>query len=274
MARPSADAYVAKGDYPASSLGDTPDVVWKTRPAPATPPWSFRAICSPSQRNRATPRRLRMLDKRTGKELWKTAYGQTYPDDGFGAGPRCARFSTAISFTSRPAGGVELPPRQGRLQGLGHGLPEKLQSQMDRQQGTKRGSRFPPRLQRTPIVDGDQLICQVGSAFGAGVVCFEKRTGKVIWKSQNDLASYASRSHKARRQETVRHPATERLLGIDPTNGKLLWSESVPDPGLPQRGHPSHRGQQRRRRIALRGNDRHGGQGSPATPSANGRTPS
>lgn len=61
------------------------------------------------------------------------------------------------------------------------------------------------------------------------MVCFEKRTGKVIWKSQNDLASYASPilTKLGGRKQFVTL-ATERLLGIDPTNGKLLWSESVP----------------------------------------------
>ena len=61
------------------------------------------------------------------------------------------------------------------------------------------------------------------------MVCFEKRTGKVIWKSQNDLASYASPilTILGGKKQFVTL-TTERLLGIDPTNGKLLWSESVP----------------------------------------------
>ena len=38
----------------------------------------------------------------------------------------------------------------------------------------------------TPGIDGEHLVAGVGGTNGAGVVCFDKRTGAVIWKSQND----------------------------------------------------------------------------------------
>src|SRR5437764_1448769 len=41
----------------------------------------------------------------------------------------------------------------------------------------------------SPIIDGEHLIAEVGGP-GAGVVCFDKKTGKVVWKSQNDVAAY------------------------------------------------------------------------------------
>ena len=87
---PSADAYVAKGDSLPSSLGDTPDVVWKTKTGPGHSAVVIQGNLLAISEEQGDTEVLRMLDKRTGKELWKTAYGQTYPDDGFGAGPRCA----------------------------------------------------------------------------------------------------------------------------------------------------------------------------------------
>jgi len=38
-----------------------------------------------------------------------------------------------------------------------------------------------------PFLDGPRIFVNVGGSEGASVVCFDKRDGKVIWKSQNDI---------------------------------------------------------------------------------------
>src|SRR5258708_4941727 len=43
-----------------------------------------------------------------------------------------------------------------------------------------------------PLIVGERLIACVGGINGAGIVCFAKHTGLVLWKSQNDLAAYAA----------------------------------------------------------------------------------
>jgi hypothetical protein len=43
-----------------------------------------------------------------------------------------------------------------------------------------------------PVIEGDRLFACAGGTNGAGVVCVEKQTGKVLWRSQNDRASYAA----------------------------------------------------------------------------------
>lgn len=43
----------------------------------------------------------------------------------------------------------------------------------------------------SPLVDGEHLLVNVGGTNGAGVVCFAKRTGAVVWKSTSDQAGYA-----------------------------------------------------------------------------------
>ena len=43
----------------------------------------------------------------------------------------------------------------------------------------------------SPLVAGARLIACVGGTNGAGIVCFEKHTGKLLWKSQDDLAAQA-----------------------------------------------------------------------------------
>jgi hypothetical protein len=44
----------------------------------------------------------------------------------------------------------------------------------------------------SPVIDGENVIAAVGGTNGAGIVCFKKRTGEVVWKSQNDQAAYAA----------------------------------------------------------------------------------
>src|SRR4029079_19722730 len=59
---------------------------------------------------------------------------------------------------------------------------------------------------------------------GAGIVCFEKRSGKILWKSQDDLAAYAAPILATLAGVTqVVCFTVEGLLGLDLTKGKLLW---------------------------------------------------
>ena len=77
-----------------------------------------------------------------------------------------------------------------------------------------------------PLLDGDQLICLVGRA--ATVVSFDKDTGKEKWKAlslENADIGYAPPmifTFGGKRQLVIWHP--ESVNGLDPTNGKVLWT--------------------------------------------------
>ena len=43
----------------------------------------------------------------------------------------------------------------------------------------------------SPLVDGEHLIAEVGGP-GASIVCFDKKNGQVIWKSESDIPGYAA----------------------------------------------------------------------------------
>ena len=75
-----------------------------------------------------------------------------------------------------------------------------------------------------PVIDGERLIACVGGTNGAGLVCFEKRTGKIIWKSQDDLASYAAPvvATFAGVKQAVCFTVAG-LIGLNLKDGKLLW---------------------------------------------------
>jgi outer membrane protein assembly factor BamB len=82
----------------------------------------------------------------------------------------------------------------------------------------------------SPLIDGDHLIAEVGGP-GAGVVCFDKKTGAVIWKSQDDLPGYAPPmiGTAAGVRQFIAFTAIG-AIGLDPTNGKLLWRVPIKTP--------------------------------------------
>ncbi len=75
-----------------------------------------------------------------------------------------------------------------------------------------------------PLVDGERVIACVGGTNGAGIVCFEKRTGRVLWKSQDDLAAYAAPmlATLAGVRQAVCLTVTG-LVGLTLADGKPLW---------------------------------------------------
>ena len=44
----------------------------------------------------------------------------------------------------------------------------------------------------SPLVEGNDVLLNIGGESGAGIVAFDKGTGKVAWKTANDEAGYAS----------------------------------------------------------------------------------
>jgi outer membrane protein assembly factor BamB len=82
----------------------------------------------------------------------------------------------------------------------------------------------------SPLVLGDQVIVMVGNNAkkpqGAGLVSFDKSTGKLKWKSLNDIASYASPVLLNKQLVAL---TGEHLLAVEPSDGKLLWKQPFKD---------------------------------------------
>lgn len=76
----------------------------------------------------------------------------------------------------------------------------------------------------SPTVDGERILVQVGGPNGASVVCFNKRNGKVIWKSQNDVPGYAPPviATLGGVKQVISFTA-EAVIGLDDKTGSLLW---------------------------------------------------
>jgi outer membrane protein assembly factor BamB len=77
-----------------------------------------------------------------------------------------------------------------------------------------------------PLLDGDQLICLVGT--NPTVVSFDKDTGKEKWRAlslENAEISYVPPmiyTFDGKRQLIIWHP--ESVNGLDPATGKTLWT--------------------------------------------------
>ncbi len=83
----------------------------------------------------------------------------------------------------------------------------------------------------SPLVDGDAVFVQAGASF----VKLDKATGKVIWRVLKDdggmmgsaFSSPAIATLAGKRQILVQ--TREKLAGVDPKTGEVLWEQKVPN---------------------------------------------
>lgn len=77
----------------------------------------------------------------------------------------------------------------------------------------------------SPLVDGDRLITLVGGSNGALVVCFDRKSGKELWRALEDAQiGYCPPviyEFGGRRQLIIWHPSA--ICALDPETGKSLW---------------------------------------------------
>jgi len=165
------------------------------------------------------------VDAATGQELWKATIFSSH-QDGFGMGPRC----TPVADGDR----VFVQSAKGEFQCLAAATGKVLWRKNFVDDfgaiyiGEKGSAAGASRHGATgsPIIDGENIIVQVGSTKGASIVAFKKATGEVVWKAENDQTAYAAPiiATVAGVRQFISFTA-EALIGLDPANGKLLWRE-------------------------------------------------
>ena len=74
------------------------------------------------------------------------------------------------------------------------------------------------------VADEERVYVPVGSTNGAGVVAFEKQTGREVWRALNDEAAYSSLvvASPAGVRQVIAFTA-EALAGLDRRTGRMLW---------------------------------------------------
>jgi outer membrane protein assembly factor BamB len=149
------------------------------------------------------------LDPANGKERWKFSYATTYRDDfGFDEGPRATPVIAGKQVFTLGAEGVfhALDLEMGKKQ-WNHRLNEEYK--------VNKGFFG---VGTSPLVEGPLVVLNVGGRQEkAGIVAFERRTGKEVWRATDHEASYSSPT--AATIDGVRHLlffTREGLVSLDP----------------------------------------------------------
>lgn len=167
---------------------------------------------------------LRAIDAASGKEFWSAAIDDVFKDSQGPAGPRC----TPVVDGER----VYVQSCRGELQCLnvadgkkiwGANFTRDFGAVFIGEKGAAQGA-MRHGNNGSPAIDGDRLYAQVGATNGASVVCFEKKSGQVIWKSQNDVAGYGAPlvSDVAGVRQVVSFTA-DGVIALQPQTGDLIW---------------------------------------------------
>ncbi len=164
-----------------------------------------------------------VLAASTGKELWSLPYADVFEDE-WGAGPRATPFVDGDRLYVQACNGEFrcLNLADGKI--IWQTSYEKdfgvkfLGSKANEGTATRRGNNG------SGVLAEDRIILPVGGTKGASLVCFDKLTGKVLWKSGTDEAAYSSFmvATLAGVKQVVAFTA-DALLGADLANGKILW---------------------------------------------------
>lgn len=155
------------------------------------------------------------LDAQTGKPIWNFAYPTAYQDDfGFDEGPRAT--------PSIADGRVYTYGAEGMLHCLDFASGKKLWSVNTKIDFQAQKGFF--GIACSPLVEGEVVLLNVGGSDGAGIVAFNKTTGKVLWKTSNDEASYSSPVGATINGKRYALFFTRNgLVAVDPAAGKIQF---------------------------------------------------
>ena len=156
------------------------------------------------------------MDPLTGATQWKYDYPTAYRDDfGFDEGPRAAPVIAD--------GAVYTFGAEGILSALELATGKRIWSEDTRVRYKVAKGFF--GAAGSPIVDEGRVIANVGGTEG-GIVAFDAKTGKVLWTSTSDEASYSSGiiATIGGRKVAVFLTRTN-LLGLDPATGKVQFQK-------------------------------------------------
>jgi outer membrane protein assembly factor BamB len=156
------------------------------------------------------------LDAATGRETWQFAYPSGYRDDfGMDEGPR----STPLVAANR----VYTLGAEGRLHCLDLASGKKIWERSLNNEYQVAKSFF--GVATSPLLEGKLLLLNVGGK-GAGIVAFDKDTGKEVWRATNHEASYSSpvaATFNGKRQ--IVFFTREGIVLLDPLTGAIGYSK-------------------------------------------------
>jgi outer membrane protein assembly factor BamB len=166
---------------------------------------------------------VHLLDARTGRPRWSVPFAEAYRDE-FGPGAR----ATPVIDGDR----VYVQSCKGEFQCLSLADGKQIwRTNYETDYGAVFFGQLPANAAArrrghaaSPLIDEDRILLQPGGTNGAGIVCFNKYSGEVLWKSQSDEAGYSSPilATLAGVKQAVVYTG-DRLIGLDRLTGALLW---------------------------------------------------
>ena len=220
---PLRTGYVPAGEAVPAALPAEPKVLWRGNAGTgfASPVVAGGKVFFLD--NQESMETAHALDAATGKELWQTPIFAAHKDN-FGIGPRCAPLADGDRlFVQSCKGEFQcLNIADGKL--LWHknfvtDFGAVFIGELGKAAGGSRHGNT-----GSPVIDGENVIVQVGSPNGASLVAFKKSSGELVWKSQNDQTAYAAPmiATLAGVKQVISF-TIEGLIGLDVADGKLLW---------------------------------------------------
>ena len=220
---PDRTGHVAEAERVPTALSPSPKVEWKIEIGGG---FSSPVVAQGKlvyQDGREGREWVHAIDAKSGKEIWNEAYADIYQDE-WGPGPR----STPIIDGERVY--VQSCNGEFRCLNLADGKTIWGKS-FDRDYGVKflgskaqEGTASRRGNDGCGVIDGERIFLPVGSTRGATVVCFDKKTGKELWRAGNDEAAYSSLlvANLAGVRQVVAFTA-EALMGLRIGDGKIMW---------------------------------------------------
>jgi outer membrane protein assembly factor BamB len=226
---PNRDGHVAGGEVFPEALPATPKPIWQKSigggfSSPVIQGGKLLYLDTTDGRETA-----HLVDSLTGTELWHVDYAAEFGDE-WGNGPR----STPIIDQDRAY--VQSCDGEFRCLSLADGKTI-WRANFDKDFGahflgnhaignegvaSRRGNNG------CGVVDGDRIYVPAGATNGASLVCFDKKTGKVLWKSQNEEAAYSAlMAATLAGSRQILYFAADSLMGVDAASGKLLWRQPL-----------------------------------------------
>jgi outer membrane protein assembly factor BamB len=220
---PERTGHVSEGEVVPGQLAASPKVEWKIEIGGG---FSSPVVADGKliyQDGREGKEWAHAVDAKSGREIWSVAYADIYQDE-WGPGPR----STPIVDGER----VYVQSCNGEFRCLNMADGKTIWGKsFDKDYGVKflgskaqEGTASRRGNNGCGVIDGERIFLPVGSTQGASIVCFDKRTGKELWRSGNDEAAYSSllMADLAGMRQVVAFTA-EALMGTQADDGKILW---------------------------------------------------
>jgi len=159
------------------------------------------------------------FDATTGKELWRSVYDRPAFTNIYGNGPR----STPLVDGDR----VYTVSPTGLLTCWDFNSGEQKWQIDLLKQFDARNLFF--GVSTSPIIDGEKLLIMVGGP-ESSIVALDKQTGKTLWKSGGDRASYSSPVLTVQDGKKLALFLTQQgVVALDPADGTQLWKFPLVD---------------------------------------------